>query len=288
MSLGTQGTGGREGSIASPILIFVGVIAAWEAFCRLTGVKKYILPSPLDITQNMIRDWKILLDNLNVTMIEILVGFALAFVVSAILGILLAYWSAFRHGVYPLIITAQTIPTIAIAPILVIWFGYNMIPRVLITALIAFFPLTVNIVTGLRSVDRQLVDFLRSLGATPVQIFFKLAIPTAAPHLFSGLKVAATLAVVGATVGEWVGADRGLGNLISQDTSQLNTVRVFSAIVVLSVCGIVLFGTVGLFERLLLPWQYSSQATDFMSRLIPAHFFRTDGRLRTVFRMQKS
>jgi ABC-type nitrate/sulfonate/bicarbonate transport system permease component len=143
---------------------------------------------------------------------------------------------------------------IAIAPLLVIWFGYNSLPRIIITALVAFFPLTISFVTGLQTVDILFINFFRSLNASALQIFLKLRLPAALPNIFGGLKVATTLAVIGATIGEWVGASAGLGYLMSQDTAQLNTTRVFAALVVLGAFGMAFFAAVGLIERWCMPW----------------------------------
>jgi ABC-type nitrate/sulfonate/bicarbonate transport system permease component len=170
------------------------------------------------------------------------------------LSVTIVYSNPFRRGVLPLIVASQTIPVIAIAPVLVIWFGYNDIPRIIITALVAFFPLTVAIVTGLQTLEREFVDFFRAMNANEFQTFLKLRLPAALPNIFAGLKVATTLAVVGATISEWVGASAGLGYLMSQDTAQLNTTRVFASLVVLGLCGMGFFGTVGLIERLCMPW----------------------------------
>ena len=153
------------------------------------------------------------------------------------LSVLIVYSAAFRRGVLPLVVASQTIPVIAIAPLLVIWFGYNSIPRIIITALVAFFPLTISFVTGLQAIEPAFINFFRSLKANEFQIFTKLRFPAALPNVFGGLKVATTLAVIGATIGEWVGASAGLGYLMAQDTAQLNTTRVFASLVVLGAFG---------------------------------------------------
>lgn len=246
--------------ILAPLLVLVAVTAVWEGGVRVFDIKPYILPAPSAIVHRLLTDWGILIPNLAVTVSEILLGFALASVVAISLGILLASSGVFRRSVFPLVIASQTVPVIAIAPVLVIWFGYDIIPRVLVTALIAFFPLTVNTVTGFRAVDPELVRFFRSLNASRLQIFRKLTLPSALPYIFAGLKVAATLSVIGATVGEWVGADRGLGQQIVTDTAQLQTTRVFSAILLLSLSGIALFLSVACVEWISLPWRHSTQA----------------------------
>ncbi len=247
-------------SVLAPALILLGVVAAWEGYTRLRDIKSYVLPSPSLILRRLLGDWPVLFPHLQITLIEILLGFGLAFVVAMTTGILLAHSAAFRRGVYPLVVASQTVPVIAIAPVLIIWFGYNIVPRVLVTALIAFFPLTVNTVAGFLAVDSELINFFRSLNATRTQIFFKLSLPTALPFIFAGLKVSATLSVIGATVGEWIGTDRGLGHLIVLDTAQLDTPRVFASIALLSLSGIVLFLAISLLEWIALPWRHGQQA----------------------------
>jgi ABC-type nitrate/sulfonate/bicarbonate transport system permease component len=244
--------------VLSPLLLVALVLVGWQAAVWLFAIQPYVLPAPTRVIQSLVNDGPtIIFPQLGVTLFEILSGFALAIVVAFILSVLIVYSNAFRRGVLPLIVASQTIPVIAIAPVLVIWFGYNSAPRIIITAIVAFFPLTVAIVTGLQSVDPQFIDFFRTLKATRIQAFFKLRFPIALPNIFAGLKVAATLAVVGATISEWVGASRGLGYLIAQDTQQLNTARVFASLVVLGICGMALFGIVSLVERLCMPWAYA-------------------------------
>jgi ABC-type nitrate/sulfonate/bicarbonate transport system permease component len=215
-----------------------------------------VLPTPSAIAAKIFQDRAIIFAQLEVTLFEVGAGYALAAVVAFCLGVVIVYSNAFRRGVLPLIVASQTIPVIAIAPVLVIWFGYNYVPRVLITALVAFFPLTVSIVTGLQMVELEFINFFRSLNASAVQIFLKLRLPAALPNIFAGLKVATTLAVIGATISEWVGANAGLGYLMAQDTAQLNTTRVFASLVVLGLCGMAFFGIVSLLERLFMPWVY--------------------------------
>jgi len=249
-------TSSRAGDIAAPALLMAGIILAWEVLVRVLEVQPFVLPAPSAIAKELIEDHAIIFRQLKVTLFEILCGYTLAVLTGFCLSILIVYSPAFRRGVLPLIVASQTIPVIAIAPVLVIWFGYNYVPRILITALVAFFPLTVAMVTGLQSVDREFINFFRSLGASPVQLFFKLRFPAALPNIFAGLKVATTLAVVGATISEWVGASAGLGYLMAQDTQQLNTTRVFASLVVLGLCGMGFFAIVGIVERISMPWLY--------------------------------
>jgi ABC-type nitrate/sulfonate/bicarbonate transport system permease component len=247
---------GRAKDIAAPLALTLAILAAWEILVRALDVDSYILPPPSDVVAAIYLERALILRHLRVTLFEIGAGYLLACVVGFALSVVIVYSKAFRRGVLPLIVASQTIPVIAIAPILVIWFGYNDVPRIIVTALVAFFPLTVSFVTGLESLEPELINFFRSLNASPLQIFLKLRLPAALPNIFAGLKVATTLAVIGATIGEWVGASAGLGYLMAQDSQQLNTTRVFATLVVLGVCGIVFFAAVGLVQRLFMPWVY--------------------------------
>jgi len=246
--------------VLAPALVVVGLIGIWQVVVREFDVKPYVLPAPSSIASSTVANWDLLFSNLRVTVKEMLLGFGLATAVGVLLGTLIAMSTVFRRGVFPLVIASQTVPVIAIAPVLVIWFGYDILPRVLVTALIAFFPLTVNTVTGFRTVDPELVRLFRSLNASRLQVFRKLTFPSGLPYIFAGLKVAATLSVIGATVGEWVGADKGLGYQIVTDTAQLETTRVFASILLLSLSGIALYVIVAGIEWVALPWRHSTRA----------------------------
>ena len=252
----SKGGWSRVKSVAAPLLLAAAILVAWEVAVRLLAIPRYVLPAPSEIAAKIFIDRKIIFSQLGVTLFEILSGYLLSCVVGFCLSVLIVYSTAFRRGVLPLVVASQTIPVIAIAPILVIWFGYNLIPRIIITALVAFFPLTISFVTGLQTIEPAFIDFFRSLKANEIQIFTKLRFPAALPNIFGGLKVASTLAVIGATIGEWVGASAGLGYLMAQDTMQLNTTRVFAALFVLGAFGMAFFAAVGLIERLSMPWVY--------------------------------
>ena len=248
------------GQVLAPALVVAAVIGIWQLVVSEFDVKAYVLPAPSAIARSTVTNWHILFANLRVTVKEMLLGFGLAAAVGVALGTLFAASTVFRRGVFPLVIASQTVPVIAIAPVLVIWFGYDILPRVLVTALIAFFPLTVNTVSGFRAVDPELIRLFRSLNASRIQIFRKLTFPSGLPYIFAGLKVAATLSVIGATVSEWVGADKGLGYQIVTDTSQLETTRVFASIFLLSLSGIALYLLVAAVEWVSLPWRHSVRA----------------------------
>ena len=259
----------RAKDVAAPLFLMALILTCWELFVHFFAVPAYVLPPPTAIVSKVFEDRAIIFSHLQVTLFEIVIGYALAAVVGFLLSIAIVYSNAFRRGVLPLIVAAQTIPVIAIAPILVIWFGYNYVPRIIITALVAFFPLTISIVTGLQVLEKEFINFFRSLNATPLQIFLKLRLPAALPNIFAGLKVATTLAVVGATISEWVGASAGLGYLMSQDSAQLNTARVFASLLVLGLCGMAFFGIVSFVERLSMPWIHGRLDQSWFKRSSP-------------------
>ncbi|MCW5692981.1 MAG: ABC transporter permease [Pseudolabrys sp.] len=246
--------------VAAPALLAFLILAVWEVLVRVLGIQTFVLPTPTQIVATIFSDSAMILRHLKVTLFEIACGYVLAAAVGFAVSLATVYSVAFRRGALPLIVAAQTIPVIAIAPILVIWFGYNAVPRIIITALVAFFPLTISFVTGLQSVTPDFIAFFRSLNASEFQIFLKLRLPAGLPNIFAGLKVATTLAVVGATISEWVGASEGIGYLIAQDTAQINTTRVFASLVVLGAFGMAFFAAVGVAERLAMPWIFGKLA----------------------------
>lgn len=238
-----------------PALMLLTVIVLWQLLVQALTIPQYVLPAPTEIVAVIFGNGSLLIGNLLVTSEEVLLGFALAFAVSMLVGYLIAHVPSVRTALYPLIIGSQTIPVIAIAPLLIIWFGYNMLPKILVTALIAFFPMTINTVAGYLSIDEAYVKFFKTMKLSRWTLFRTLQWPAALPYIFAGAKVSATLSVIGATVGEWVGATQGLGHLIVLDTNQIDTARVFASIVLLAVMGLILFGLVALAERLMVPWR---------------------------------
>jgi NitT/TauT family transport system permease protein len=237
-----------------PFIFLAVIVGIWELASRFTDVPVYILPAPSAIVERLIRSWPLLWDHSVVTLTEIGIGFALGVLLGLALAIPIAYSTVFRNTVYPLIVASQAVPKIAIAPLLVLWLGFDIMPKIVITALMVFFAVTVTAAEGFTSVDRNLLDLLRSVHASPAQIFFKIRFPHALPQIFSGLKIGITLAVVGAVVGEWVGADSGLGYLLVYANTLLDSTLLFASLILLIVIGVVLFVIVGVLERLLLPW----------------------------------
>jgi NitT/TauT family transport system permease protein len=235
----------------------VVLVILWEIACRVFKVPSYLLPSPAAIASSLYEKRALYLGHTWVTLYETLAGFALAVVVGVVAAALIVVIPSVRDVIMPLLLIAQLVPKVAVAPILLIWFGYGLLPKVIIAFLVAFFPIVVNVGSGLAAVERELLDLGRSLEATRWQIFWKFRMPTALPELFSGMKIAITLAVIGAVIGEFVGGNRGLGYLILVANQDLDTPLAFAALLVLSLAGILLYAAIELAERLLIPWSAS-------------------------------
>jgi ABC-type nitrate/sulfonate/bicarbonate transport system permease component len=241
-----------------PTTIAILVIAVgWELFPTLTGQPDYVVP-PLSsiVAVGWDRALSTLLPNALVTLQEILLGFALGVTFGILLGAVIFFSLTMRRALLPLIIATQAIPVIAIAPILVIWFGFGILPKIFVAALISFFPVAMNTIAGLGSVERESVNLMRSLGASRRQILLRLRLPAALPSIFTGVKNAAAISAIGAIVGEWVGSNRGLGPVMITANASFKTSLVFAAIGYLSIMSIALFLLVVLAERLIIPWHF--------------------------------
>lgn len=242
-----------------PLLILVGLIVAWELSVQFLDIPKWQLPAPSSIVKELVTGWKLLWKHTFVTAQEVALGFLISLVVGILLATGIAYSRILERSVYPIIISSQTIPIIAIAPLLLIWVGYGITSKVIVVALICFYPIAVNMVDGLKSISSDMIRMMRTLGASRWQIFTKLQVPTSLPYLFSGIKVGISISVIGAVIGEWVGASAGLGYLMTYSQPLFLTSRVFAAIVVLSIMGISLFVLASVAERLALRWYYESK-----------------------------
>jgi NitT/TauT family transport system permease protein len=243
--------------IRARIAPFLGIaifLIIWEVLARAFDVPTYLLPTPTEIGRTIIEEIDVLVDHAAVTAYEMLLGYFLAIAIAVPMAIAITASPSFNRFIMPILLFFQTVPKIAIAPLFLIWFGVGTLPKVLVAFLISFFPIIIDTAVGLRSVPTEMIDLARSMGATKLQIFTHFRLPTSLPYLFSGLKVAATLAVVGAVVGEFVGADRGLGYLLLVTNSNLQTALTFGTIFALTVLGLVLFYIIQFLESLLIPW----------------------------------
>ncbi len=242
-----------------PALLVTVLVAVWQGVVVFFDIPAWKLPAPSAIAAELVVSRALYLKHTWVTLMEVMLGFGAALATGVLLATLIAYYRTLQRAVYPLVIASQTIPIIVIAPLLLIWVGYGIAPKIIVVILIAFFPITVNTVDGLRSVDTDMVNMMRTLGASRWQIFTKVQVPTAMPFLFSGTKIAVTFSVIGAVIGEWVGASAGLGYLTRISVPLFLTARSFGAVVLLAAMGIILFVSVALLERLLLPWYHNEQ-----------------------------
>lgn len=246
---------GRLRQAWPPVLVLVGVILAWELAVRYFEVKNYILPTPSSVIVTLFDRWDSSLQSATfVTLSEVAIGFALSLVAGIGIAALLHSSHHAQRAVYPLLIGSQTIPIVVIGPILAIIFGYNILPKVILVTLICFFPIVVTTLDGLASVDPQLKRMMRTLYGTRWSIFRRVEFPAALPSMFSGIRVAATYAAIGAVFGEYAGSSDGLGYVMIQATPQLKTSVVFSAILLLTLISVCLFLLVAVAERLLVPW----------------------------------
>jgi len=238
-----------------PALLLLLATLSWELLVRALAVPRWVLPPPSAILLALARDHRLLLGHLAVTIQEVALGLLLSVLLAIALAIGIVSSRIVERSLYPLVVASQAIPIVALAPLLLIWFGYGLTPKVIVVVLICFFPIAVNLVDGLRSVDPELVDLVRSLGGSRWQTLRIVRIPAALPPFFSGLRVAAAVSVIGALIGEWIGSAAGLGYLMIRAASQFHTERVFAAVLLSAFLSIGLFWAVGVLERFALPWR---------------------------------
>jgi len=247
------------------VLLGLGVLA-WQVIATIQNVPDYLLPKPSLIWQTTIDERDLLLTNTWPTLRIVVFGFLISLSLGIVLAIAINYSTLLERAVYPILIASQTIPLIALAPILVVLLGFSVTPKLIVVFLICFFPIVVNTVDGFKSVDPDQINLLRTLGAGRWRLFRDVQFPTALPYLFSGTKVAATFSVIGAVFGELVGSDEGLAHLMIQKEAQLDTAALFSAMLILSLMGIMMFVAVAIAERLLMPWYHTEKKRNALNR----------------------
>ena len=234
------------------------ILVLWHYYIILMRVPLVVLPSPLQVADALMTEWKILLEETWVTALECIYGFALAMAIGIPVAVVMTHSRIANLMFYPLLVASQSIPKVALAPILLVWFGIGIKSKLAMAFVIAFFPVVVDTATGLRSTSPELLELARSLQCSRLQTFFKIQLPSALPSIFSGAKIAVTLAVIGAVIGEFIGSNEGLGNLLLTANSQLNTPLAWAALLVLSVLGMILYAIVVVAEKLLMPWAIDS------------------------------
>jgi len=242
-----------------PFWLIIVLIIGWDLCIRLFKIPQYLIPTPWQVVQQLFKEWPMLWRESLPTLYATLGGFVL----SALVGVPIAMWIAYSRlvesFVYPLLVFSQSVPKVAIAPLFVVWFGFGVIPKVIAAFLLGFFPVIVATVQGFKSIEADVIDLARSMGASPLKVFIKFRLPQAMPAIFSGLKVSVTLAVVGAVVGEFVGSNSGLGYVLQKANGTFDLPLMFAALVILSMIGVLLFLVLELIERWVLPWHASQR-----------------------------
>lgn len=247
---------------AVPLGFVVLLLVIWEYWVRWKAVQEWILPGPLLIARTLAGNLPLILKHGQTTLLECLAGFALAIILSFILAFLMDEVPLLRRALYPLLIASQTVPIISVAPLFIIWFGYGILPKIIVVILVCFFPIALSLLGGLAAVDREYLELFRSMKATRLRIFRMVKLPLALPSFFSGLKIAASYSVMGAVIGEWLGAREGLGQYMTIAQRSFQVDRVFAAILTITVLSAALFGLVALIERLVIPWNRLTEWRD--------------------------
>ncbi|MFD2182517.1 ABC transporter permease [Rhodoplanes azumiensis] len=233
---------------AAPVLALL-ILAVWEIGAPLAGLSSFILPTPTQILGRIVRDHELIATHAGVTLFETVAGFAIAAVTGVGTALMIFYSRLFERAIYPLLVALQTIPKVALALLLVLYLGYGYAPKLFLSFLLAFFPVVIATVVGLNSLDKTMVSLVRSMGANEWQTFVKVRLPAALPSLFGGLKVGISLSVIGAVIGEYVAAEKGLGYLQLQASSQFDTTLSFAAMIVIAALGVVTFWSLEALEK---------------------------------------
>ena len=237
-----------------PVVLFAAAVLAWQGIASTDWFDDLTLASPTEVADSLWSDRSLLFDSLWTTFTEVAVGLGIAVALGALTAVGMHAWRPLHEAAYPLLVGSQAVPVVIVAPLFIIAFDYGLWPKVAIVALVCFFPVTVNLMDGLRSVAPEQLKLMRSLGASRLQTLWKVELPSALPNLFSGLKIAATVSVIGAVFGEAAGAESGLGYLVLLDNHQLETPRAYAGVVLLATLAVGLFVLTALAERFAVPW----------------------------------
>jgi NitT/TauT family transport system permease protein len=234
---------------AAPLVITALILLAWQVLVPWAEIPSLILPTPSEIVVAMVKHYRLLLSDTQVTLFEVLYGFVLAIAVGIPLALGIFYSPFFGKAIYPILVALQTVPKVALAPILVLWFGFGLIPKVAISFLISVFPIVIATVVGLAALEREMVHLVRSMGANEWQTFVKVRLPAALPSIFGGFKVGIGLAVVGAVIGEYIAAERGLGYRQLSANLQFDSALNFASLICIALCGVVTFAMIEALEK---------------------------------------
>ena len=241
--------------VVAPVCAVVALLAVWQGACSLGLVPNFMLPSPVQVVSALVADFPLLLSHMWTTLSEAALGLVIGVAVGFVFAVVMDKFETFYLAFDPLLTVSQTVPTVAIAPLLVLWFGYGLMPKVLLVVLTTFFPVTVALASGFRSVDPDQVDLLRTMNATEWQIFRYAKLPAAMEQFFSGLRISATYAIVGAVISEWLGGFTGLGVYMTRVRKSFAYDRMFAVIIITSALSLALMKGVDVLERICMPWK---------------------------------
>lgn len=239
--------------IASIVFILI-LLIIWEIIVNVGGIEKYILPAPTDVIEVLIKDFKTMIPHILATLYEGMVGFLIAIALSIILAVIMDMVPLIKRALYPVLVISQTIPTVALAPLFIIWFGFGALPKIIVVVIVCFFPIVISIVDGLEGVDKDLINHFKLMGASKLNVFLHLKLPYGMINFFSGMRIAATYSIMGAVIGEWLGGDKGLGVYMTRARSAYALDKMFASIVIIVVISMGIFLLVSLMEKLFTPW----------------------------------
>lgn len=239
-----------------PLFAVLCLLIVWEAAVRLFNVQEYILPSPSSIAKVFITTWSLLLQHTSITIFEALMGFGISIAAGLVLAFVMDRWNTLKRILYPFMVISQAVPIIALAPVILVWFGVGIEPKIIIVVLVCFFPICVSTTEGLHSVDKDMINLMKVMGAGGFKIFWDVSLPSSLPHFFSGLKISATYSIMGAVIGEWQGAKSGLGIFMTRTISSHRMDMLFAAVVVVVILSIGIFKIIEMVERLSIPWNF--------------------------------
>ena len=242
------------GRILPRAAVLIFIIALWYFVCRFSNIPKFILPSPGDVLRAFVQDRQLLLNHTRVTLTETFIGLFFGILTGFITAVLMDRFAFVEKTVYPIIVVSQTIPTVAIAPLLVIWLGYSMLPKILLIVLVVFFPIAISLLQGFSEIDRDTINLMRSMGASRAQIFRYVKFPNSLGHFFSSLKISVSYAVVSAVVSEWIGGTEGLGCYMTRVRKSYSSDKMFAVIILISVISLILIWLTGVLQRASMPW----------------------------------
>lgn len=241
--------------VGFPLLTLILIIGIWQLICSVGNVPKYMLPAPSDVWNSLVNDWELIFSHTKVTLTETFIGLIIGIILGFLMAVLMDRFTIARRMIYPIVVVSQTIPTIAIAPLLVLWMGYKMLPKIVLIVLVVFFPIAISLLQSFSSADPDTVNLLRSMGAGRVKIFRYVKLPGSLGHFFSSLKISVSYAVVSAVVSEWIGGSEGLGVYMTRVRKSNSPDKLFAVIILISVISLLLILLTSLLQKACMPWE---------------------------------